>query len=150
MHSCLCLKKHELSIANTTLSYRQSYTSPLKSVHSLFSFSLLAANLLHTFCSTTAYCLQYHCILLAAALHISLQPHCILVCSITATALQYRCNRFAKFCSKKLLRINQVQCSANRRLTLVCYQYLRLVGGVEANFASTLLSCFHSTCNTDE
>jgi len=21
---------------------------------------------------------------------------------------------------------------------------------VEANFASTLLSCFHSTCNTDE
>jgi len=35
-------------------------------------------------------------------------------------------------------------------LTLVCYQYLRLIGGVEANFASTLLYCFHSVCNADE
>jgi len=35
-------------------------------------------------------------------------------------------------------------------LTLVCYQYLRLIGGVEANFASTLLHCFHSVCNADE
>jgi len=30
------------------------------------------------------------------------------------------------------------------------YQYLRLIRGVEANFASTLLHCFHSVCNADE
>ena len=37
----------------------------------------------------------------------------------------------------------------NRRLTLVCYQYLRLIGGVEANFASTFSGCSHRRANAD-
>ena len=142
MHSCLCLKKHELSIVNTALSYHQSYTSPLKSVHSLFCFNLLAANSLHTFCSITAYCLQYHCILLAAALHISLQYHC----NSFAVSLQQVC----KILQQETIynQLDTAQCE--QKINIGVLSIFKLIGGVEAKFASTLLHCFHSICNADE
>lgn len=127
MHSCLCLKKHELSIVNTALSYHQSYTSPLKSIHSLFCFNLLAANSLHTFCSITAYCLQYHCNSFA----VSLQQ----VCKILQQETIYN-------------QLDTAQCE--QKINIGVLSIFKLIGGVEAKFASTLLHCFHSICDADE
>ena len=134
MHSCLCLKKHELSIVNTALSYHQSYTSPLKSIHSLFCFNLLAAThcirfaVLSAYCfSTTAYCLQYHCNSFA----VSLQQ----VCKILQQETIYN-------------QLDTAQCE--QKINIGVLSIFKLIGGVEAKFASTLLHCFHSICDADE
>ena len=141
-HALMPLPKKTRTQHSQYCTFISSYTSPLKSVHSLFCFNLLAANSLHTFCSITAYCLQYHCILLAAALHISLQYHC----NSFAVSLQQVC----KILQQETIynQLDTAQCE--QKINIGVLSIFKLIGGVEAKFASTLLHCFHSICNADE